>query len=65
VLVIGWMTFYQVIEGQPSFLRNPLHANMTIVIGTLTIFLVGLLASRFFGGSNDARPANGGQQGDR
>ena len=41
VLVIGWMTFYPVIENQPSFLRNPLHTNMTIVVGTLTIFLVG------------------------
>ncbi len=48
VLVIGWMTFLPVIERQPSFLRNPLHANMTIVVGTLTIFLVGLLISRLF-----------------
>ncbi len=46
VLVIGWMTFYPVIEDQPSYLRNPLHANMTIVIGTLVIFLVGLTISR-------------------
>ncbi len=46
ILVIGWMTFYPAIEGQPSWLRNPLHANMTIVIGTLVIFLVGLLGSQ-------------------
>ena len=48
VLLIGWMTFYPVIEDQPSYLRNPLHANMTIVVGTLAIFLVGILVSRFF-----------------
>ncbi|NND98842.1 MAG: sodium:solute symporter, partial [Pirellulaceae bacterium] len=48
VAVIGWMTFYPTIEAQPSYLRNPLHANMTIVIGTLTIFLVGLGISRLF-----------------
>ncbi|QDT09409.1 Sodium/glucose cotransporter [Planctomycetes bacterium K23_9] len=47
VLTIGWMTFYPVIEGQPRWLRNPLHTNMTIVIGTLAIFLVGLLLSQF------------------
>ncbi|MGB7343777.1 MAG: sodium:solute symporter [Pirellulaceae bacterium] len=47
VLVIGWMTFFPVIENQPEWLRNPLHTNMTIVIGTLTIFLVGLLVSSF------------------
>ena len=41
VLVIGWMTFFPAIEAQPNYLRNPLHANMTIVVGTLTIFLVG------------------------
>lgn len=27
-------------------LRNPLHANLTIVVGTVTIFLTGLLISR-------------------
>jgi SSS family solute:Na+ symporter len=47
VLVIGWMTFSPGIADLPSYLRNPLHANMTIVVGTLTIFLVGVLVSRF------------------
>ncbi|MFK8114268.1 MAG: sodium:solute symporter [Rubripirellula sp.] len=47
VLTIGWMTFFPVLDAQPAFLRNPLHANMTIVIGTLTIFLVGVVISRF------------------
>jgi SSS family solute:Na+ symporter len=45
VLVIAWMTFSPEIAELPSYLRNPLHANMTIVVGTLTIFLVGLLVS--------------------
>ncbi|TZF81093.1 sodium/solute symporter [Pedobacter sp. BS3] len=42
ILVILWMTFSNLIPEQYSFLRNPLHSNMIIVIGTLTIFLVGL-----------------------
>lgn len=46
VLTIGWMTFFPVIENQPGFLRNHLHSNMTIVIGTLAIFLVGAVVSR-------------------
>jgi SSS family solute:Na+ symporter len=28
-------------NGLPQTLSNPLHTNMTIVIGTVTIFLVG------------------------
>jgi len=55
VLVIGWMTFSPAIEGLPSYLRNPLNANMTIVVGTLTIFLVGVLLSRFT--NNDQHPS--------
>lgn len=31
----------------PEWLRNPLHRHMTIVVGTLTIFFVGLIASRW------------------
>ena len=45
VLVIFWLSA----AGQgwlPEPLRPALHANLTIVVGTLTIFLVGLLASR-------------------
>ena len=47
VLVIFWMTA----AGQgwlPENLRPALDGNLTIVVGTLTIFLVGLLVSRFF-----------------
>jgi len=43
VLEICWMT---VADGLPEYLRSPFHANMVIVIGTLTIFLVGLGVSR-------------------
>lgn len=46
ILVILWMTFSYLIPEDMSYLRNPLHANMIIVIGTLTIFLVGNLSQR-------------------
>ncbi|MBO0947914.1 sodium:solute symporter [Fibrella forsythiae] len=46
VLVIVWMTFSGKLPNDYSFLRNPLHSNMIIVVGTLTIFLVGLLLTR-------------------
>ena len=44
VLVIFWLSA----AGQgwlPSYLKPALHANLTIVVGTLSIFLVGLLLS--------------------
>jgi SSS family solute:Na+ symporter len=41
VLVIVWMSLPSLWD-VPAWLRNPLHANLTIVVGTLTIFLVGL-----------------------
>jgi len=46
VLVILWMTFSGQLPAEYSYLSNPLHSNMIIVIGTLTIFLVGLLLTR-------------------
>ena len=52
VLVIFWLTA----TGQgwlPESLRPALHGNLTIVVGTLTIFLAGLIASRF------AKPSQG------
>ncbi|SFP84896.1 sodium:solute symporter [Parafilimonas terrae] len=45
VVVILWMTFSANIPARYAFLRNPLHQNMIIVIGTLIIFLMGLLLS--------------------
>jgi len=43
VLVILWMTFSAGLPDDYAFLRNMLHSNMIVVIGTLTIFLSGLL----------------------
>jgi SSS family solute:Na+ symporter len=55
VLVIAWMTFTPLIDAMPPFLRSPLHANMVIVIGTLTIFLAGLALSRVMNGRSPSR----------
>ncbi len=43
IVVIVWMTFSGLLPQRYAFLRNPLHKNMIIVVGTLTIFLAGLL----------------------
>ena len=43
IIVILYMTLSPYIPGKYAFLRNPLHKNMVIVVGTLTIFLAGLL----------------------
>ena len=45
VLVILWMTVSPRLP-QDSMFRSPFHSNMITVIGTMTIFLVGALASR-------------------
>ena len=45
VAVIAWMTFSPVLD-LPEGLKNHLHTNLTIVIGTLTIFTIGVVASR-------------------
>lgn len=42
VLVIMWMTFSVLLPPQYAAFRNPLHTNMIIVVGTLTIFLAGI-----------------------
>lgn len=47
LLVILWMTFSYLLPDEYARFRNPLHLNMVIVIGTLTIFLVGILLSGF------------------
>lgn len=46
ILAILWMTFSYLIPDQYSMFRNTLHVNMVIVIGTLTIFLSGILLTR-------------------
>lgn len=47
LLVILWMTFSPKLDALPEALRSPFHTNMTVVIGTLTMFLVGLVVSRW------------------
>lgn len=46
VLVILWMTLPGMIPEHYAYLRNPLHANMVIVVGTLTIYLTGTILTR-------------------
>jgi SSS family solute:Na+ symporter len=46
ICVILWMTFSSMIPDQYAYLKNTLHANMIIVIGTLTIFLVGNISQK-------------------
>ena len=47
IMVIVWMSLSYLLPVEYEYLRNPLHKNMVIVIGTLTIFLAGLLLTRF------------------
>jgi SSS family solute:Na+ symporter len=53
LLVIFWMSLPQLpeawIERVPEGFRNHLHANMTVVVGTLMIFLVGIGVSALRG----------------
>ncbi len=46
IIVILWMTFSGRLDANYSFLKNPLHTNMIIVVGTLSIFLTGLLITK-------------------
>ena len=46
LLVICWMTISPSWTGELAFLASPFHNSMIIVIGTLTIFFIGLLVSR-------------------
>jgi solute:Na+ symporter, SSS family len=41
LLVIVWMFLPQLVE-MPKSLRNTWHTNLTVVVGTLVIFLVGM-----------------------
>src|SRR6185436_17396094 len=47
VIVILWMTFSDRLSGEYAFLKNPMHKNMVIVVGTLSIFLAGVILTRF------------------
>jgi SSS family solute:Na+ symporter len=46
IAVIIWMTFSSLLPPEYEVFRNPLHKNMIIVIGTLTIFLAGLFLTK-------------------
>lgn len=45
-LVILWMTFPSIIPRQYAALRNTLNTNMIIVIGSLTVFLTGVVLAK-------------------
>ncbi|RDC58545.1 sodium:solute symporter [Pedobacter chinensis] len=46
IVVIIWMTFSSLLPVEYEVFRNPLHKNMIIVVGTLTIFLVGIFITK-------------------
>lgn len=46
ILVIIWLSLSPLLPDDFNGLRNPFHKNITIVIGTLTIFLVGTMLTR-------------------
>jgi solute:Na+ symporter, SSS family len=60
VLAIVWMTLSLETQLLPEPLRSPLHSYMTIVVGTLTILLVGLLVSRFTSAGRGRQPMRSG-----
>ena len=47
VIVIIWFSFSDKLSPDLSYLKIALHKNMIIVVGTLTIFLTGLLLTKF------------------
>jgi solute:Na+ symporter, SSS family len=47
IIVIVWLSFNEMISNQIGWLKTSLHANMIIVIGTLTIFVIGIVLSQF------------------
>jgi len=49
VLIIIWMSLSPLVftEGKSLAFRSPFHTNLTIVFGTMTIFLVGFLLTKF------------------
>ena len=62
VLLIIWMSLSPVCftEGNLLTFRSPFHSNLTIVFGTITIFLVGFLISKFFRRFHPPAPLKGG-----
>lgn len=56
LLVIVWMTFSSQIPDEYAALRSPFHQNMIMVVGTLTIFLAGLLLTKLRGNKDTVIP---------
>jgi SSS family solute:Na+ symporter len=52
VLVVMWMSLTPLYftEGNLLAFKSPFHTNLTIVIGTLAIFLIGFITMKFFSG---------------
>ena len=48
ILVILWITFSSEISFLPDFLHSPFHTYMSVVIATLSMFLVGIIISRYW-----------------
>jgi len=46
ILIIIWMTFSNFLPDEYAGIKNSLHVNMVIVVGTLTIFLSGILFTK-------------------
>jgi len=46
IMVILWLSISNLIPDEYSFLRSPLHANMVIVVGTLSIYLSGAFIAK-------------------
>lgn len=49
MFVIAWMTFSNLLPTEYEHFRNPLHQNMIMVVGTLTILLGGIILTKFKG----------------
>ncbi len=49
ILVISWMTFPALIPNELEYLKSPFHTNMIVVVGTLSIFLSGIILNRIAG----------------
>jgi len=47
ILIILWMSFSYLLPDEFSEFRSPFHKNMIIVIGTVSIFLVGVTISKY------------------
>jgi SSS family solute:Na+ symporter len=46
IIIILWMSLSAMLPDHLMIIRNPLHLNMVIVVGTLSIFLAGAVTAR-------------------